>query len=309
MRGRIGGARRDRRDHRGGGARVHRRRRRTVGGHRHVGAGHRQVAEVVVEQVADGARRGLPGRRLLLRVEHLVAERVEHPRDAGADPPGAQHLAVHLGGRRHRRRRDARPLAGEGAVEQPREVDLVDADPAGREAAECGLDAESDDPHLAVLVEEDVLRGQGAVGDPGLVRLGEAVGDLGDEPGRAARGQRTLAGEQDVEGVALAPLVDHEAAPVGGLGVEHPQQPAVDDRAGAARRLEQRTGALVVLGDDVHRDGTVEHEVVGAPEPPGAGLGQQVVEAVALGEHVTGLHRCRHCSPRFPRAFLCSGPL
>ena len=44
----------------------------------------------------------------------------------------------------------------------------------------------------------------------------------------------------------------------------------------------------------------VEDEVVRTPEPPGPVLGQEVVEAVALGEDVTGLHRRRHPSPPVP---------
>jgi len=56
------------------------------------------------------------------------------------------------------------------------------------------------------------------------VRLGHRVRDLGDQPGRAARRQRTLAGDEDVEGVTLAPLVHDVAAPARRLGVEHPEQ-------------------------------------------------------------------------------------
>ena len=205
---------------------------------RDVGAGH--LADVLEEEVADVARGRVRVVGLALRVEHLVAQGVEHARDAGPDPTRAQHLAVHLGGGRQRRRRDPGPLAGERAVEEAGEVDLVDVDPARGQAAERRLDAEADDPHLPVLVDQHVLGRQAAVRETGVMCLGEAVGDLGHQPGRTSGGERSLAGEQDVEGVALAPLVDDEAAPVGGLGVEDPQQPPVDDGPGAARRLEER---------------------------------------------------------------------
>ena len=270
---------------------------------RDVGAGH--LADVLEEQVADAARGRVRAVGLPLRVEHLVAQGVEHARDAGPDAPRAQHLAVHLGGGRQRRRRDAGPLAGERAVEEAGEVDLVDVDPARGQAAERRLDPEADDPHLPVLVDQHVLGRQAAVGEAGVVGLDEAVGDLGHQPGRTSGGERSLAGEQDVEGVALAPLVDDEAAPVGGLGVEDPQQPPVDDGPGAARRLEERLGAVVVRGEDVHGHRAVEDEVVGTPEPTRPGLGEEVVEAVAPGEHVTRLHRHRHRSPHLPRLSHC----
>ena len=74
---------------------------------------------------------------------------------------------------------------------------------------------------------------------------------------------------------------------------------------GQARTAGLEPGPVVVLGDDVHGHGPVEDEVVRTPEAAGTGFGQQVVEAVALGEHVTGLHRHRHHSPHLPHASHC----
>ena len=267
-----------------------------------------------MEEVADPAggevRRAA---RRVLRVEDLVAERVEHPRDPGAHAARSQHLAVHLGCGRHVGLGRAGPLAGQGAVEQAGEVDLVDADPGRRESPQRRVHAEADDADLAVLVHEDVLRDEVPVGEPGGVGLGQRVGDLADQPGGAARRKGAFARDEDVEGVALAPFVDDVAPAVGGLGVEHPEQPSVDDGTGAAGGLEHGGGAVVVGGEEVHRHGPVEDEVVRAPEAAGAVLCQEVVEPVALGEHVTGLHRCRHRPPPSPRRASttigpCSGP-
>ena len=230
----------------------------------------------------------------MLGVEHLVAERVQHPRDTGAHAARAQDRAVHLRCRRNRRLRHAGPLAGEGAVEQAGEVDLVDLGASGGQPAQRRVDAEADQAHLSVLVDEHVLRRQAAVRQPGVVRLREAVGDLADQPRGPSGSQRPLPADQDVERLALAPLVDDVAAAVGELGVEHPEQPPVDDRAGASCGLEEGRGALVVAGQQVHRHRTVQDEVVGTPEAASSALGEEVVEPVAAGEHVTGLHRCRH---------------
>ena len=139
------------------------------------------------------------------------------------------------------------------------------------------------------------------MGEPGGVGLGQRVGDLTHQPGGATRWQGAFPRDQDVERVALAPLVDDVAPPVGGLGVEHPEQPTVDDRAGSAGGLEDGGCPVVVGGEEVDRHGPVEDEVVRAPEATGAVLGEEVVEPVALGEDVTGLHRCRH-RPPFPPA-------
>jgi hypothetical protein len=83
------------------------------------------------------------------------------------------------------------------------------------------------------------------------------------------------------------------------------QRPSAASASRAAGCLEERLGPVVVLRDDVHGHGPVEDEVVGTPEPAGTGFGQQVVEAVALGEHVTGLHRRRRHSPHLPHPSHC----
>ena len=106
-----------------------------------------------------------------------------------------------------------------------------------------------------------------------------------------------LLGEHDVERGAGAPLVDDEAEVVDPLGVEHPQDPLVQDRRRAAGRLEQQLGARVVGRDHVQRDVPLEDPVVRAPEPAAPALAEQVDQPVPVGEHVAGPGRVRHRAP------------
>lgn len=138
-----------------------------------------------------------------------------------------------------------------------------------------------DAPLLACAVEQDVLGRESAVGHPGLVGGGDDAGHLRADPGRPARAERPVPGEQGVQRGARAPLVDDVALPVAPVGVEHAQDPPVVDRGRQPRGLEQSLGALVVLADDVHRDMPLEHLVLGAPEPTTPTLVEQVSYEVA----------------------------
>ena len=179
-------------------------------------------------------------------VDDLVAEGVEGARDAGPDPPGTQHGTV-VGGRvGELRGGDARPLAGEGGVQQGGDVDEVGRAAAGRQAVERRVDPEADDADLAVVVDQDVLGDQAAVRQPGVVGQGQAVGHLGDDPRGAARLQRAVVGQHDVERGPLAPLVDDVAEVVELLGVQHAQQPGVEVGGDGAGGLEQPGGARVL---------------------------------------------------------------
>ena len=64
---------------------------------------------------------------------------------------------------------------------------------------------------------------------------------------------------------------------------------------------QQTVGALVVGGDHVHGDVPGQHAVVGAPEACSAALVEEVLQAVAVGEHVAGPDRRGHVpgSPLF----------
>ena len=267
----------------------------------HLGAG--EVADIGVELVGEGARGEVLGRVAAVGVEALVAEGVELSGDSGAHAPRAEHCAVVLGRGRQRGARDPRPLPGQRAEEQGDEVDLVDTDTARRQAVEGGVNTEADDPDLSVLVDQDVLGSQATVRQTRGVRLGDAVGHLRDQHRGAPGSQRTLADQEVVERLAAAPLVDDVAAPVLDVGVEDAQQPAIGDRSGRPGGAEQRLGAVVVGLQDVDRDGSVQHLVVGAPEASAPRLGEQVVEAVAVGEDVTGLHGPGHGSPH-PHVFV-----
>ncbi len=229
-----------------------------------------------------------------LEMQHLVAERVQRPRHPGAHPPRPEHPAVMRGSRSHRRPGRARPLRGECAVEEPGQVGDVDLLSVGRQPVQRGLDAEPDDPDLAGLVDQYVLRGEPPVGDARVVRAGDRVGHLGHQPGRSPRAERPGAGHQDVEGDARAPLVDDVADPVADLRVEHPEDPSVEDGGRTPRRLQQTRRAIVLRVDHVQRDVTFEHPVVGAPEPTPLALGEQVDQSITTGEDLTGPDRVRH---------------
>ena len=180
------------------------------------------------------------------------------------------------------------------AVEQSGEIDDVDLLAARGESVQSGLHAEADDPDLTGLVDQHVLRRQPAVGDSGGVREGDRVGYLGDQPGRAPRAERPGTGHQDVERDPGAPLVDDVADAVAGLGVQDPEDPAVQDGGRGPGRLQQ-PGRAFVLGID-HVDGDVpfEHPVVGTPEASALALGEQVDQSIATGEDLTGPDRVRH---------------
>ncbi len=267
-----------------------------LGGLPHAGG----VADVVAQHLGDdrGGHTGVGGPA---GVDDLVAEGVEGAGDAGPDPPRSQHGAV-VGGRGGELRGgDARPLAGEGGVQQGGGVDEVGRPSTGRQAVEGGVHPEADDPDLSVVVDQDVLGDQPSVRQPGGVRQGEAVGHLGDDPRGAARLQRSVVGQHDVERGPLAPLVDDEAEVVEPLGVQDAQQAGVEVGGHVAGRLQESLGPRVVAGDEVHGDVPVQDGVVGAPEAAALALGEQVVEAVARGEDLAGVDRVRHRSPRSRR--------
>ena len=108
-----------------------------------------------------------PGRRAGVRVDHLVAERVQRPGDAGADLARAQHPAVLVRGRRDLGARTRRASGRSARVEQAAEVGDVGRRPARGQAVQRGVDAEPDHPDRPGAVDEHVLGDQPAVGDPG----------------------------------------------------------------------------------------------------------------------------------------------
>ena len=93
-----------------------------------------------------------------------------------------------------------------------------------------------------------------------------------------------------------------KADAVGLVGVQHPQQPAVQHRGGHPGRLEQAGGPLVVGVDHVQGDVALQHPVMGTPEPAAPALGEQVDQSVAVGEDVTGPDGVRHAA--FPLSLL-----
>ena len=220
-------------------------------------------------------------------------KQVQRPRDAGSHLPGRQHRVVLVGSARDDGVRRAGPGGGECAVEDPAQVLPVLVEPPGGQTVEGGVDAEPDQPDRTEPVDEHVLGVQPAVGDAARVRGGDGAGDLGGQPGRPARAQRAAVGDQDVEGGAGAPLVDDEAAAVAHLGVEHPQDPGVEDGGRLAGGGEQQRRARVVLGDHVERDEALQDVVMCTPEAPAGAFGQQVDQPIAAGQYVAWPRRRR----------------
>lgn len=174
--------------------------------------------------------------------------------------------------------------------------DVVVGLPGGR-PVQGGLDAEADDPDLAVLVDQYVLGPQPVVGGARGVRAGDRVGYLGDHPGGAQRAERVVGLHHQVERQALAPLV-HDVAEAGGeVGVEDAQVAAVAKTGRATGGIEQCGGPLVVGVEQVHRHRTLENGVLGAPEPATVGLAEEVDHLVAPGQEVTGADRGGHVPP------------
>ena len=275
-----------------------------------------RVAHELAQRVADAARggqvevaAGVRPRPRGVGVEHRVAERVEHPRDAGPDLPRPQHPAVRVRRGLDDGRRGAGPAGGQGGVQEPGQPGDVVRHPSGRQPVEGRVDGEADHPHRPGAVDEDVLGDQAPVGDPGRVRDLERARHLADQPGGPARGQRTVVGQQDVERDARRPLVDDEAERgavarglVGGLvDVEDPQQAAVHHARGRPGRLAQQARPLVVGADDVHRDRPVQRGVVRPVEEAATALVEQVDQLVAAGQDVAGADRVRHGPPPRPR--------
>ena len=283
-----------------------------------------RVADELAQRVADPAGRGQvvgaasvrPG-RARVGVEDGVAQRVEHARDTRAYLARAQYAAV--GQRRlldHRTRLPGPTARQRGVQESDHPGDVGRCATRGQ-AVQGGVDGEPDDADRTGAVDQHVLGHQPAVSDAGGVGDLEGGGHLADDPGRPSRGERTLGGQQDVEGDAGRPLVDHEAqrrAVARGLvgrlvDVEDPQQTAVDHPRGGAGGVAQQGGAVVVGPNDVHRHRAVERGVVRPVEQSATALVEQVDQVVAVGQDVAGADRVRHGPPPWQLVWQLVWPL
>ena len=259
-----------------------------------------RVADEGDQGIVDvGSRRDAPGvgpRRVCERAEHVVTDGVECLRDARADLSRPQRLAAGLRGRRQSGSGDARPLAHQGGVQDAGEVDGVGRDPTRGQAVQSGIDREPDDLDGPVVVDQHVLRDQPTVRLLLVVSPGDRLGDLGDDPGRPTSRQRAL-GEEDVEGLPRAPLVDDVAEVVALVRVEDAQDPGVDDGRRSLRGVQQERSAGIGGPDHVEGHVAGQHLVVGTPEQTAGGLPEQVDHAVPVRDHVARPDRVRHVSP------------
>ena len=241
-----------------------------------------------------------PGTMVRRRVaQDAVADGVELARHPGPDLPWPQQPAVLGGCGPELVDVGARPATDEARVQQLAErVDvetLVRLEVVDRVLVpgrgERRRHAESDDPHRARLLEQHVVRGEPAVVDAALVRMGDGLGDLGHDPGRARVRQRRL-GEQLIEGEGPGPLPDDEVLAVIVLDeVEHAQEPGIGDRRGPTGRLDEVVGARVGAGEHLDADVAIEDAVVRAPGDGAESFGDEVLELVAVREDVARRHR------------------
>ena len=268
--------------------------------------GHAGVAEVVGQGGGDLVR-GLDRHRVLrgLLVQHPLADDVEGAGHPGAHLAGTQRAAALPWRAGYAGRGDSGPPAGQPGVEDPGEVDHVGltvvelAVQRVRRAAalEAGVDDVPDQLDRAGVRDQHRLGVQPAVGDALGVPGGDRVGHLAGQPGRARGRQRALL-EHQVQGDAVAPLVDHPGDAALVVAVEHAEQVGVGDGGRDPGGLEQSGGALVVAGHGVDGHAAGQDGVGRAPEAGALALGEQVVEAVAAGEDGAGSDRSGRRGPR-----------
>ena len=207
-----------------------------------------------VECAGDVVGRRQPGTVMRRRVaQDAVADGVELARHPGPDLPWPEQPAVLGGCGPELVDVRAGPAADEAGVQQLAErvdvealvrLQVVDRVLVpGRGERRCH--AEPDHPHRARLLEQHVVGGEPAVVDAALVRMGDGLGDLGHDPGRARVRQRRL-GEQLIEGEGPGPLADDEVLAVIVLDeVEHAQEPGIGDRRGQTGRLDEVVGPRI----------------------------------------------------------------
>ncbi len=249
---------------------------------------HDEIHQRPVEELAPQARR----RRLLLHVgDDVLAGRL-----AAEYGPAGDHLVedaahgVDVGAGRHL----PRPGLLGGHVAGRADGDARAGEVQGWSAAAHALgDAEVqhlDEVRLIVDVHDhDVLGLHVAVDDALGVSLAQGAQDLPGDPHGARRIQRSLTGQEIIEGLALQVLHDQEQGPVVGL-------PEVDE-ANGVRVLEGGDGAGLFLEprdlgevvqealvEDLERHGAPHGELLGpihGPHPPPP---QHAVDAVAPHE-------------------------
>ena len=275
------------------------------------------VADVVGQCGRDLVRR-LDRHRVLrgLLVQHPLADGVQRARDARAYLSRTQRptrLTRRLG---YGGPGDAGPASGECGVQDPGEVDHVGLAVVelavqrvlGPGDLESGVHDVPDQLDGAGVRDQHGLGVEPSVGDALGVPGGDRLGHLAGQPG-GARGRKRAALEHQVQRDAVAPLVHDPGDAVPVVAVQHPQQVRVGDGRRDSCRLEQVWCPRVVAGYGVDRHAARQDRVRGAPEPCAGALGEQVVEAVAVGEDGPGSDRSGRHVTHLPGPFQLSGPV
>ena len=275
------------------------------------------VADVVGQCGRDLVRR-LDRHRVLrgLLVQHPLADGVQRARHARAYLSRTQRparLTRRLG---YGGPGDTGPAAGECGVQDAGEVDhvgfavveLAVQRVLGLGDLEGGVHDVPDQLDGARMRDQHSLGVEPSVGDALGVPGGDRLGHLAGEPG-GARGRKRAALEHQVQRDAVAPLVHDPGDAVPVVAVEHPQQVRVRDGRRDSCRLEQVRSPWVIAGYGVDRHAARQDRVGGAPEPCAGALGEQVVEAVAVGEDGPGSDRSGRHVTHLPGPFQLSGPV
>src|SRR5262249_47209227 len=141
--------------------------------------------------------------------------------------------------------------------------------------------------------EEDVLRLDVAMNEPMLVGEREAVGDRERELDGAADRQAAGAHDQLLQVLAVDVLEDDVLAPLVLAAVDDGDDVRVGgppDRARLAPEALDVLGVVdVALVEDLDRDAAVELDVAGAEDARHAAAAAELLELVAVGDHVAGL--------------------
>ena len=177
-------------------------------------------------------------------------------------------------------------------------------------------DAEVGDLHQAVVHHHDVRRLDVTVHDVAVVRVGEAVGDLGGDVQRQLDRQRLARGQDRAQLLAFQELHGHVGHALGLADVVDGDDVRMVQPPGRARLLVEARFVLghLVLGqgevDGLDRHDAVEHRVARLVDDAHGALPelrQKLVAAELLGD-LLGAHCVHHCLGMLAFTLLNTGP-
>ena len=224
-----------------------------------------------------------------LAAEQLVQDDAERP-DVAADLRGAR--GAHLLGRHVERRADDRRRVGERHLpDRARAKDLGDAE----------IEDLQQRRSVQAARDEEILRLEIAMHDPGGMRLDERLARLEDVLDGVGDGQRALLLAQLREVHALEELEDHERAILGVAAdvVDARDMLALETDRGARLAHEALDVALAGQGmrqDELQRDGLVEIDVPCRNDDAHAAGPEHALDTVLAGDDVAGSHGRFHAT-------------